>query len=350
MVEDAEAAKVIISEGRGGDVFSFAHELIRQTLLSGLSALRRQRLHLAVADAIESLDAGAATSRTQEVADHLLKAGATADRDRLVERLVAAAEAAINGAAFESALRLTDDATTLVADDDHARLGLLFGSRGHALRALGSLEEGLDAWNRSADEHAAAGDVAAAGRVLWMMGASLTWLGQMNEAFVSYERAQRVVGDARVPERLLVSGGVAAMLSFGGMHDLSVSTADAALAAAGNVAGDRELGAFRWGQLIRAWNYPQLDQGIEFGVDAIDHLRRSTDAWTLADALVWTSFPYLWSGQPGKVSSWPPRQRPWRPRSATSARRRWRCAWSRWPAPRPNPTSIASSASWPRSS
>ena len=229
VVDDAETTQVLVSEERDGEiVFSFAHELIRQTLLSGLSALRRQRLHLAVADAIEALDAGAATSRAQEVADHLLKAGATADRGRLVERLVAAAKAAINGAAFESALRLTDDATTLVADDDHARLGLLFELRGHALRALGSLEEGLDAWNRSAEEHGAAGDVASAGHVLWLMGASQTWLGQMTEAFVSYERAQRVVGDARVPERLLVSGGVAAMLSFGGMHDLSVSTVDAA--------------------------------------------------------------------------------------------------------------------------
>ena len=52
------------SEERDGEVvYSFAHELIRQTLLSGLSLLRRQRLHLAVADAIEALDAGAATSR-----------------------------------------------------------------------------------------------------------------------------------------------------------------------------------------------------------------------------------------------------------------------------------------------
>ena len=144
-----------------------------------------------------------------------------------------------------------------MADDDHARLGVLFELRGDALRALGSLEESLDAWNRSAEEHEAAGDVGAAGHVLWLMGASQTWLGQMNEAFVSYERAQRVVGDARVPERLLVSGGVAAMLSFGGMHDLSVSTADAALAAAGDLAGDRELGAFRWAQVITAWNFPR---------------------------------------------------------------------------------------------
>ena len=301
VVDDAETAQVLVSEERDGEVvFSFAHELIRQTLLSGLSALRRQRVHLAVADAIEHLDPDAATSRAQEVANHLMKAGAAADSDRLVERLVAASEAAMNGAAFESALRLTDDATTILAADDHARLGVLFELRGRAFRALGSLEACLDAWTRSADEHAAAGDVGAAGRVLWQMGVSQIWLGQIEEAFVTYEQAQRVIGDSPVPERLLVSGGLSALLSFGGMHELAVRTADDALAAAGDAATERGLGTLHWSQSVTAWNFGQMDTAIDRGVLAIEHLRRSTDAWTLADALTWTSFPYIWSGQPGK--------------------------------------------------
>src|SRR5207248_3048934 len=57
IVEEAEAARVIVGEQRDGQVhYSFAHELIRQTLLSGLSLLRRQRLHLSVANAIERTD------------------------------------------------------------------------------------------------------------------------------------------------------------------------------------------------------------------------------------------------------------------------------------------------------
>lgn len=301
VVDDAETAQVLVSEERDGEVvFSFAHELIRQTLLSGLSALRRQRIHLAVADAIESLDPDAAMSRAQEVADHLMKAGAAADRDRLVARLVTAAEQAMNGAAFESTLRLTEDATTLIAADDHARLGALHELRGRAFRALGSLAECLAAWNQSAAEHIEAGDVGAAGRVLWQMGISQIWLGQMEEAFVTYERAQRVLGDAPVPERLLVSGGLSALLSFGGLYDLAVSTAEEALVVAGDAATDRGLGSLHWARSVAAWNFGQMGIAMDRGLVGIEYLRRSTDAWTLADALTWTSFPFIWSGQPAK--------------------------------------------------
>src|SRR5207302_1084609 len=56
IVEDAEQARVIVPEEREGEIYySFAHELIRQTLLASLSMLRRQRMHLAVADAMERL-------------------------------------------------------------------------------------------------------------------------------------------------------------------------------------------------------------------------------------------------------------------------------------------------------
>lgn len=46
-LDEAERAGLVTSAAAGNDVRSqFAHELIRQTLLTGLSALRRQRLHL----------------------------------------------------------------------------------------------------------------------------------------------------------------------------------------------------------------------------------------------------------------------------------------------------------------
>ncbi len=85
IVDDAETAQVLVSEERDGEVvFSFAHELIRQTLLSGLSVLappapaprgrRRDRTPRSRTPP---------TLRPQELADHLLKAGAAADPKRL---------------------------------------------------------------------------------------------------------------------------------------------------------------------------------------------------------------------------------------------------------------------------
>ena len=47
---------LIISSAEGPDnPFTFTHELVRQTLLAGISAPRRQQLHAAIADTIESL-------------------------------------------------------------------------------------------------------------------------------------------------------------------------------------------------------------------------------------------------------------------------------------------------------
>ena len=54
-------------------------QLARQTLLAGISAPRRERLHAAVAAAIERLNPDAVKERAGEISDHLLKAGSFAD-------------------------------------------------------------------------------------------------------------------------------------------------------------------------------------------------------------------------------------------------------------------------------
>ncbi len=53
-VDEAERARLIVSTIDAGTVrFSFAHELVRQTLLNQVTHTRRQRLHAGVADALE---------------------------------------------------------------------------------------------------------------------------------------------------------------------------------------------------------------------------------------------------------------------------------------------------------
>jgi DNA-binding winged helix-turn-helix (wHTH) protein/predicted ATPase len=70
-LEEAEKAGLLVSVAAGSQArFAFSHELIRQAVLSGLSAMRRQRLHLKVAEAIEQMAStmskpASATSRDQ---------------------------------------------------------------------------------------------------------------------------------------------------------------------------------------------------------------------------------------------------------------------------------------------
>ncbi len=296
-VDDAESAQVLASEERDGEVyFSFAHELIRQTLLSGLSVLRRQRLHLAVADAIERLDPNAITMRPQELADHLLKAGAAADPKRLVNMLTAAADRALSGAAFESALRLVDDAIALTDDVDDERRGDQLELKGKALRALGRIDDCVVAWKQAVEHHINAGDVGSAGRVSWEMGISHIWLGQFEEAFAVMYRGVEAVGDAAIPERLMVASGLSALLGFGGLYEQGAATARAARDAVGELDDDRALGVLKWTESLNAWNFGRLEECVVSGREAVARLRNTTDAWTLADAMSWLSFGLLWSG------------------------------------------------------
>ena len=95
---------IVVPSSEGPETpFTFAHELVRQTLLAGISAPRRQRLHASVADAIERLYPDAVNERAGEIADHLIKAGSFADSRKLVRWLTLAGKSALEAAAFEEA-------------------------------------------------------------------------------------------------------------------------------------------------------------------------------------------------------------------------------------------------------
>jgi AAA ATPase domain len=91
IVEKAQLMGIIVPSSEGPErPFTFAHELVRQTLLAGISAPRRQQLHAGVADAIERLYPQAIKERAGEVANHLIKAGSFADEQKLVRNLTPA--------------------------------------------------------------------------------------------------------------------------------------------------------------------------------------------------------------------------------------------------------------------
>jgi predicted ATPase len=80
VVEKAQQMGIIASSAEGPETpFTFAHELVRQTLLAGISTPRQQQLHARVAAAIEGLYHGARNECAGEVAGHLVKAESFAD-------------------------------------------------------------------------------------------------------------------------------------------------------------------------------------------------------------------------------------------------------------------------------
>jgi len=106
VIEKAQQMGVIVASSEGPEQpFTFAHELVRQTILAGISAPRKQQLHAGVADAIEQLYPRFVIERAGEISDHLLKAGSFADSRRLVRYLILAGKSAHEAAAFEEARR-----------------------------------------------------------------------------------------------------------------------------------------------------------------------------------------------------------------------------------------------------
>jgi predicted ATPase len=67
-VEQAEKAALVFSVAESVTArFAFSHELIRQAVLGGLAAARRQRLHLEVGNAIERTNAAALEDQCGEL-------------------------------------------------------------------------------------------------------------------------------------------------------------------------------------------------------------------------------------------------------------------------------------------
>jgi tetratricopeptide (TPR) repeat protein len=140
VIEKAQQMGIIVASAEGPErPLTFGHELVRQTLLVGISTPREQQLHLGVADAIERLHPRALGEHAGDIADHLIKAGPLADEGRLVHYLTLAGKGAIEAAAFETALRSFRSALSHLKDDDvEQRADLLMGV------AIG--ERGLEQW------------------------------------------------------------------------------------------------------------------------------------------------------------------------------------------------------------
>jgi len=141
VVEKAQEMGIIVPSSEGPErPFTFAHELVRQTLLVGMSAPRRQQLQASVAEAIEQLHPGAVNEYAGEIADHLLKAGSFADDRRLVRYLTLAGKNALESVAFEEARRSFRSALS-----HPGALG--GGERADLLASLAMAELSLEHWD-----------------------------------------------------------------------------------------------------------------------------------------------------------------------------------------------------------
>jgi len=183
VIEKAQSMGMIVPSAEGPETpFTFAHELVRQALLAGISTPRQEQLHANVAAAIERLYPQALKERAGEIANHLIKAGSFADEQKLVRNLTLAGNSALDSAAFEearSSFRTALSHQTAVSAKERAELlaRLAMAERGLNLwdAALAHLREGLEIYISLDDRKMI-------GRSFTDLAATSIWAGRFQEA------------------------------------------------------------------------------------------------------------------------------------------------------------------------
>jgi tetratricopeptide (TPR) repeat protein len=150
-VESALATGLVAESALVPGSFEFTHDLVRDTLLHDLSGARRGRLHARTAAALVANAASADRARPFEIAHHMLEALPLVPVEDVVPHVIAAADAAASGLAFEEAetgFRRALELVELLPGDARGahelairvRLGrILTITRGHAAEEVGDV-------------------------------------------------------------------------------------------------------------------------------------------------------------------------------------------------------------------
>ncbi|MBE3010077.1 AAA family ATPase [Microbispora sp. NEAU-D428] len=148
----------ILAEAPGGFDYRFSHALVRDALYAGLGRLEKARLHLSVAEALESLPTalaaslpgGDGTARLPVLAHHFAMAARVGGADKAVGYAAGAARQATAQRAYDEAVELWDKALLALGARDPARrcrllieLGRSLRVTGDAARARAALEEAI---------------------------------------------------------------------------------------------------------------------------------------------------------------------------------------------------------------
>lgn len=110
-IEPAVVQRLLVDDPDRVGTLRFSHALVRDVLLQGLTSLRRARLHLAVADAME--ERGIGRDEAEILAEHLWQAAPVGVGRRAAEALEQAAEVAATRVAYAAAEDLLDRALRL---------------------------------------------------------------------------------------------------------------------------------------------------------------------------------------------------------------------------------------------
>ncbi|MHA6785803.1 BTAD domain-containing putative transcriptional regulator [Pseudonocardia saturnea] len=171
LLEAAVITGVVAEEGEGW-VWRFGHELVRETIVAGLTRSQRARLHRQIARALEGLPGDA---RLDALAHHSYLAGPFAGAGTALRHAVAAADAARQRFAHATAAEHLARAVELADGDDAARTQELLVALGRDRRAAGDLVGAQAALSRAIELALERGDTDRAAEAAGVFGGVALW-------------------------------------------------------------------------------------------------------------------------------------------------------------------------------
>jgi DNA-binding SARP family transcriptional activator len=183
LLDEAQAARVVVDVPGGRDGLRFSHALIRDSLYGDLARTERLRLHRRAVESLEALYTDR-EPHLAELAYHSLEAAPGGDIDKAIEYARKAGDQAAALLAYEEAARLYKmglDALDLKAPtDDEAQCELLL-ALGNAVARGGDLPAAKEIFVRAADLARKLGEPVLLARAALGYGGRWVWLRAGND-------------------------------------------------------------------------------------------------------------------------------------------------------------------------
>jgi class 3 adenylate cyclase/tetratricopeptide (TPR) repeat protein len=279
-LEEAEQAR-LIGPVAGDGTLAFSHELIRQTLLADVSTVKRERLHLQAANAIERRYAEDLEEHAADLTHHLARAGRSADRSRLVRYLTIAGQRAADAAAFDEAVAHFEHALSLLERGSQDTRAELLERLAMALRSVGRWDDALRTMNEALDLYQVLGRTDSLGRLSSTMVLQLTWTARIREAVQAAQRALGVLGDIVSADRARLLSATGWAVTMGGDYETAKAMFDQARALADQVGDERALADVLHMQTIHHFEYAEFIEGVSTGLRAAAVFEREGALWDL---------------------------------------------------------------------
>ena len=284
--ERAQQMGLLVPSAEGPETpFTFAHEIVRQTLLHGIARPRRERIHAGVAHAIERLHPRAATERAGEIADHLLKAGAFAQRRELATALFLAGRAALGASAFEQAHRWFEAALEYQDDQPTMRAETL-SAMATADHGLGRVDEAFAHGSEAIDLSVETGDRERIGRSFVDVVDGLMWAGRYPELVHVAHRGLSILAGDRSAHRVRLLCQVALVKAAAGDYEAARDGLTEAMAIAQELGDSALMVRVHADRTCFHYYFLELEEALAVGraVEDTSALRDapSVDAWRLS--------------------------------------------------------------------